>query len=609
MRSVSLALLALTAVAALPAHLFAADDATPASTDAPAGGDAPAATDAAVTPADRSTADAQSKEGVKALRDSDGDPHRAVDAALDFTHALKIYEALGDTDEVNEMQADIYWCKKKMNLDNLDDYLRQKNASADDAQAMKDVLNKEVAVTEAQAYFDRAQKYVDANPNRHFQNAIRFSEVVERFPDTDPAKKAEPLMAKEQDAFLAEVKRQADADHAAMTQAIDSARESRFTKPPVVDPGSTEVPDQAARDKALTTLKELYKADYSKRKDNQKRAFSHKLFTEAESSKDDAAVYYEMLSESVRLAAEGEDYAQLLDAEDRMGGTFAGFDENADKKKTLKYFRSKPTAAAILTLMDTPKDKAANSVAGRFFCLSMSRWDLGLPMLALGGDKDLHDVAELELADPHETAELLRTGDAWYDLGKHNGGSSADKIAMWTRAEYWFQQVMPNLTGVSKDRIAKEVDEIDKVIPQVITDWDHLTPGQWDRIKAPEMVIPAKFGRNDSGVDISADKHVRIVPQPNDKWDCEVWGDSFTCNYKGVSPNDMRFIGLNGGAGGGGRLPPGSMVYQIGTGEIRPVGVVTGGTGPLYIMALSNNACQGTEGQIRIKIVPVSGDD
>src|SRR4051812_44403200 len=54
--------------------------------------------------------------GTQAMKDADADPHRGVDAALAFSHAMHCYEKLNDVDAVCEMQANIFWCKKRMNL-------------------------------------------------------------------------------------------------------------------------------------------------------------------------------------------------------------------------------------------------------------------------------------------------------------------------------------------------------------------------------------------------------------------------------------------------------------------------------------------------------------
>src|SRR4051794_26715216 len=142
----------------------------------------------AAAAADREAADSAAAAGLAAMREADGDPHKGVDAAIAFSHALAVYKQLGDADAVCEMQANIFWCKKRMNMSDLQDYVAHKGSGAvADYAAAKKVIETEVPVSEAVAYLERARKYQTANADKHFNVAIRFSEIVERFPDTPEA--------------------------------------------------------------------------------------------------------------------------------------------------------------------------------------------------------------------------------------------------------------------------------------------------------------------------------------------------------------------------------------------------------------------------------------
>ena len=54
--------------------------------------------------------------GMALLREADQDPAKLVEAAIAFQAALAGYEAAGDSENVCAMQANLFWCKKKMNL-------------------------------------------------------------------------------------------------------------------------------------------------------------------------------------------------------------------------------------------------------------------------------------------------------------------------------------------------------------------------------------------------------------------------------------------------------------------------------------------------------------
>jgi hypothetical protein len=561
----------------------------------------------------RQEAEAMVADASKAMREADADPHRAVDAALGFSHALKAYQDLGDVDAVCEMQANIYWCKKRMNLDNLQEYVAKKGTVAQaDLTRLVEVADRQVPVEEAQAYYQRALKYQSAHPDKHFEIAVRFFEVRERFPGTEWSKQAETASAKEQSAFLAQMaeeRKKEQAEHQKETDLLKQEREglrtSRFMRPASAATGTTALPDKGTQDKALATLKKLYKDDYLKRKDAQKRRFAKKLFDEGAKSKDDAGIYYEMLDESVRLATESEDYEQLLTSIEKMGETFTGFDATGYKRTVLGRIKSKATAGAILKLMDDAKDKAANTTAGKFFCLNIGHWEEGLPMLTLGGDADLAKVAEMELGPPKNAQEQMATGDAWYEIGKK---APSDKTGMWSRAQFWYVKAQPDLTGVNKARVEKTLDEIDKVLPPIIADYNNITPKQWDKIKGQTMVVEARLDRGDTGISLTPGKKYRVVAHPTDKWTVAPWGEKMTCDFRGVDPRSQMVFFGGGGGSNGARM--GALVCTIGNGPPILPGVIEG-SGHLWIMASTNNwgSTGGSTGTIRVKIMSVVDDE
>src|SRR5271170_2932355 len=57
--------------------------------------------------------------GKQAMQDSNADPSRSVAAAVSFSKAIKYYEAAGDIDKVCDLEANIFWCKKRMNIEDV----------------------------------------------------------------------------------------------------------------------------------------------------------------------------------------------------------------------------------------------------------------------------------------------------------------------------------------------------------------------------------------------------------------------------------------------------------------------------------------------------------
>ncbi len=518
---------------------------------------------------DRADADAVAAKGLVAMHDADADPHRGVDAAILFSQALTLYEKLGDDDEIAEMQANIFWCKKRMNLDDLQSYLAHKGEAASTAfAAAKEVMDTAVPVSEAGSYLARAQKFQAEHADDHFEAAILFSEIIERFPDSDAAKTAEPVFVKEQAAYLAQVSQDRVKEHQQLQDAINNLRSTRFMQPPAVSGGSTAVPPTADQERALTAIKTSYKAGYSGHRENQKLKLALKLFAECESNRDDAAYYYTMLQESERLAIEASDFELMLQGVEKQGATFQGFDAPARKRELLGKVRSEPVAAAILTLLENPRDPKANLVAGKSFCFTAGRWDVGLPMLADGDDADLHAVAEMELSGPSTPAEQLMIAERWHSLGKH--GYAADRMAMWSRADHWYQLCLPNLGGINRDAAQKTDEEIQDALPLGKVDWNRLTPKQWEKVKGKLLVIESKVDRSNGVVVLNDELRIRVVPYPDDR---------------------------------------DKMQFQVGNPGPRQGPGILSGNGQLWIFPTTARRGGADTGELRLKLVEVDPDE
>jgi hypothetical protein len=615
--------------------------------DVPAPADAPAADDAAV----RKQADAAAEEGKAAMRDADADPHRAVDAAIAFSHALHAYEQLKDVDAVCEMQADIYFCKKKMNLDNLQDYVAKKSAAAQaDFGSAQAVMSKTVPVTEAASYLERADKFRTAHADDHYQIAIFYSEIVDRFPGTDQAHQASDVFDHEQTLYMAEVSKERAKEHDQLQNEIAQVRTNRFQQPPAVAAGSqSPIPDKDARTSALTTVKAAYKDEYAHlSKVTQKRRLARRLATEAEQSKDDAAAYYVMLDESQRLAMESEDYETILADIEHMAAVFKDFNELDAKKTAMSKLSSYTAAQSILKLLSDPTDKSANLVVGKFYCFNLNRWPDGLQMLSMGADPEMHKVAEMELNNPTKSMELKATGDEWYAASKH--AANTERNAVLGRAMHWYTLAMPGMTGVSKAFVQKRLDEIENVLPVVITDWDNVTPKQWAHLHGDTLTVEARKDRTDTGILLADGQSIRIIACPSDTWTWNVEGDDFDCTAAGRAPRhthtsssggstsgntsggttsgsgngnsgngngngngnnsggDTSNVGFGDSGWGFGSFRQGQMTYKVNSdGPEKALGIATG-PGPVFLQGHNTWAMMGT-GEIRVKIVPVRQDD
>ena len=552
----------------------------------------PGTTGVAASTPERGRADAKADAGREALRryraDQAGNPQAVVDAALAFTEAHEQYQRLGDTDAVCDMQANIFWCKKQMNMGAIQDYLARKGGEhGGTVKRMEEVATRQVDASEATDYLARADRFANDHASDALAVSIRYFEVAERFVGTPVGIEAQKKSLAAQNAAMK-----------AASAAQAAVRATRFTAPAVIAGGKQQaVPAEAQLKQALSEVKKLYAKDYSAARDPAgKRLLGKRLRSEAERSKDDASAYHALLSESIRLAVEGEDWARALDGIEALAAVFTGVDAATEQRAAMTRARAKPVAAAILTLLDKPTDPQANLIAGRWFCSEAGRWDEGLPMLASSADADLRTIAEMELAKPRTDAERISSGDAWYALAK-KAGRSEERNAAYARAMFWYRKVAESVSGVTKERLQSRLDEIDKALPLDLEriDWDNITATQWGKLKATSITIEARTDRTDSGIDLKAGDKVRVVPNPADRWSFRVYGREVVTDAKGKEFWE-------------GRIAYGRIVVWVGAGQQQRYSQPIEGPGRLYISPFKPDAPDETKGAIRVKILPVQDD-
>jgi hypothetical protein len=77
-------------------------------------------------------------------------------------------------------------------------------------------------------------------------------------------------------------------------------------------------------------------------------------------------------------------------------------------------------------------------------------------MLALGNDPAVKGLAVKEVKGLTDATERVKLGDAWWDLGEKKNGL-AKKNILQGHAAFWYQQAMPGLTGLAKEKVQKRV--------------------------------------------------------------------------------------------------------------------------------------------------------
>jgi hypothetical protein len=546
------------------------------------------------------------QEGKRAMVESNDNPRRSVDAAVSFSKALKYYETTDQTDTICDLEANIFWCKKRMNIDDVKAFVAQKSGDKTVAAALakvNEVATKEVSVDKADEYFARAEKFAVANPDNFAQISVRYFEVAKRFVGTPTGIKAHELSMSAHEKEVAATKAEQEAQRATL-----------FSKPTDVNNKvkQTPVPSNEVQKSSIATIRSLYKADFAKKKPNQKNNLMIKIHGQAVATKDDPTMQYSLLTLAIDLGMECQNYVSVLESCDLMAKNFSGVDAKAYKKTVFAKTKNS-TTAAIIKLLDDPQNGEANTSVGKYFSYDEQRWDLGIPLFMHGADAELKSMADMEMLKPEGVAQQVELGDHWYDIGKK--GSKSTKEGPWSRALYWYQLAGPKITGISKERIAKRLDEIDAILPMTNLNYDNLTTKQWDRLKGNVVTAFVGKDRKDIGLTLTAGAKYRIVPHPTDLWQWNSYYSSFSSsggngqkevNYKGlVQTYTSGGIVYSYNEGG---INDGALVMQIESGPWMKPGLIEG-DGRVYLGPYSRYSYGlGGKGEIRCKILTVTDE-
>jgi hypothetical protein len=416
-------------------------------------GPAPAAKPAAAgTSVSQGEAEALVVVGAKAMQEAGTDSSRSVTAAISFSQALRYYQAAGDIDRVCDLEANIFWCKKRMSADDLSHFAAQNQGDQEVTKAIATidaVATREVPKTEAKAYLERADRFAKEHPQEFAQQSVRYYEVAERFVGTDISLQAQKLSLEAQQREMQQIKQ----DH-------DAERSTLFTRSQVAANSAAHatVPAGDALRTAIATVRQLYKDGYARTKPRDKRELAGKLLEQVPLTKDDPATQYALLSEAIDLSLSSSNWYGVFTACDLMAQSFSGIDAKAKKKESYARARTTAVVQAILKLLDNPQDADANAVAGRYFCFETDSWDIGLPLLAHGSDHDCAAVASMELLKPTVAAQQVELADRWYEMSAKAFGPA--KEAMLERSLRWYDVAAPALTGITKARVDKRLDDL-----------------------------------------------------------------------------------------------------------------------------------------------------
>jgi hypothetical protein len=299
-----------------------------------------------------------------------------------------------------------------------------------------------------------------------------------------------------------------------------------FASVAVAQPARRMSPPPAADiETAAELVRDLYKADLAKKKTSEQLEAARKLMKAGDETNDNPAAKYSLYRESADLAGRAGDLGAALEAAALLLQHFdlkpvetqltileiadhgkavparavveaalevaddaIRVDDHASATKLLKLAAGAAARASLTTPAATVAAKQreleaieqlyeplapdrkklaadanhpeANFKIGRFTALRKGDWDAALPMLAKGSDEQWKAAAEQELSAPLAAEKMLALADRWFDLAASLEGVEAG--AVHVHAYQWYSQAAADLTGLSKTRAEKRMQELEK---------------------------------------------------------------------------------------------------------------------------------------------------
>jgi hypothetical protein len=111
------------------------------------------------------------------------------------------------------------------------------------------------------------------------------------------------------------------------------------------------------------------------------------------------------------------------------------------------------TKAEIEKLTINPNDPDASLAVGRFYCFAKKQWAKGLPYLARGSDRQLAELATLELQETDSPEVWLKLGDAWRTFAAK--ADLATRTVARNKAGDWYVKAYPRVNDAEAARVEK----------------------------------------------------------------------------------------------------------------------------------------------------------
>ena len=166
---------------------------------------------------------------------------------------------------------------------------------------------------------------------------------------------------------------------------------------------------------------------------------------------------------------------ERADALAAIAALSAGRQKDADLKKEIQQRRawsrasSRNTPPSSHTWIRWPPSRTIlprTLAVGKFHCLVLEDWPLGLPQLVASTDTVYAGPAKLDLEAAGDPAKQLQAAEAWLQIVETDRSSDRDeKLALQRRAKLLLKTPAAVLTGLDQVKAQKRLDALKDVPP------------------------------------------------------------------------------------------------------------------------------------------------
>ncbi len=127
------------------------------------------------------TPDQLRDKGFDALKAAQSDDTKIVEAARLLAQSAEAYEKAGNDSAASELGSYLFWCKKRMTLEQAEAFAGKGDTGKRIAERLNAVVAQKVEASDATKWLERADAFAAAHPKEPLLCAIRYFEVADRF--------------------------------------------------------------------------------------------------------------------------------------------------------------------------------------------------------------------------------------------------------------------------------------------------------------------------------------------------------------------------------------------------------------------------------------------